>query len=112
MLATIQELKAALESAQSHLNYCGWGDLWEREGAEASKLPEKIESALERSRQFFPDPPPPLMSNGVSVDDYEEFGRPTPCPHCSKVFCGTRGVANHKKNSSKCKSKFPRTIQP
>jgi hypothetical protein len=39
-------LCVALEAAQAHLSYCGYGDSWERECAMADKLPEKIEAAL------------------------------------------------------------------
>lgn len=41
-----RELAKALDEANNHLDYCGWGDSWEREGATAAKLPEKVEAAL------------------------------------------------------------------
>ncbi len=40
----------ALAEASSHLDYCGYGDRWERECANHAKLPEKIEAALEAGR--------------------------------------------------------------
>lgn len=42
----IAALYEALKAAEEHLEYCNYGDRWEREGAIASKLPEKIEAAL------------------------------------------------------------------
>lgn len=38
----------ALKDAEFQLDYCGYGDSYERECARESKLPEKIESALAR----------------------------------------------------------------
>ena len=48
----IQELVDALEEAKEHLDYCGYGDSWERECAEASKLEETIDSALNNGRGY------------------------------------------------------------
>lgn len=42
----INLLIEALTAARDHLEYCGYGDRWERECAQADKLPEKIEQAL------------------------------------------------------------------
>lgn len=36
-----------LRDAAEHLNYCGYGDKWERECAKEGKLQERIESALQ-----------------------------------------------------------------
>ena len=41
-----QKLLKALIAARDHLDYCGYGDAWEREGAKAQKLPEQIEGAI------------------------------------------------------------------
>jgi hypothetical protein len=51
-MATQLEIKLyeALAEAEAHLNYCGYGDKWEREAAKESKLAEKIESALEAAK--------------------------------------------------------------
>jgi len=38
--------KEALEAAKDHLDFCGYGDSYERECAFADKLPEKIEAAI------------------------------------------------------------------
>lgn len=43
----VETLVRALEAAQKHLEYCGYGDSWERECAEESKLEEQITKALE-----------------------------------------------------------------
>ncbi len=40
----------ALQAAQDHLEYCGYGDEWEREGADASGLPHKIQEALSQGK--------------------------------------------------------------
>lgn len=42
-----RQLAEALQAAKQHLDYVGYGDSWERECAEASKLEEKIDNALE-----------------------------------------------------------------
>jgi hypothetical protein len=46
MWKVARQLERALKAASEHLDYCGYGDSWERECAQASKLPEKIEAAL------------------------------------------------------------------
>ncbi len=40
------QLLDALRKAQQHLEYCGYGDKWERECATSDKLPELIEAAI------------------------------------------------------------------
>jgi len=35
------------KQAQEHLDYCGYGDRWERECADAAKLPNVIQSAIQ-----------------------------------------------------------------
>lgn len=44
--AQSDRLREALEDAKKHLDYCGYGDKWERECAKSEKLPQKIEAAL------------------------------------------------------------------
>jgi len=44
--AIISELLEALQAASDHLDYCGYGDSWERECAEAAGLPKQIETAI------------------------------------------------------------------
>jgi hypothetical protein len=41
-----KQLLEALAAANDHLDYCGYGDKWERECAVAAKLEEKIAAAL------------------------------------------------------------------
>ena len=41
------ELYDALKEASAHLDYCGYGDRYERDCARESGLMEKIEKALE-----------------------------------------------------------------
>lgn len=45
------KLLAALEAAGEHLDYCGYGDAWERECAEAAKLREQIEEAIQAAQE-------------------------------------------------------------
>jgi hypothetical protein len=40
----------ALEDARNQLEYCGYGDSWERECAFHDKLPEKLEKAIALGR--------------------------------------------------------------
>ena len=44
--AVSAKLLKALVAARSHLEYCGYGDSWERECADASKLPEALDKAV------------------------------------------------------------------
>ena len=46
----IKLLRDALDLAWKHLDYCGYGDSWERECARSSKLDEKIADAMERTK--------------------------------------------------------------
>lgn len=39
-------LAKALKDSNAHLDYCGWGDRYERECADLEKLPEQNEAAL------------------------------------------------------------------
>lgn len=40
-------LREALKAAIDHLEYCGYGDSWERECAEESGLPNKLSKAMD-----------------------------------------------------------------
>ena len=42
-------LREALKAAQDHLDYCGYGDSWERECAEIAGLPAQIEKTLKET---------------------------------------------------------------
>lgn len=42
-----EQLYKALKAAAEHLNYCGYGDSWERSVAEAAGLEKEIDEALE-----------------------------------------------------------------
>jgi len=48
----IKLLGNALDAAESHLEYCGYGDSWEREGAYHAKLPEQIAAAIKAYNQY------------------------------------------------------------
>lgn len=43
-------LVEALQAASDHLDYCGYGDKWERECAQAGGLEAKITKALELAK--------------------------------------------------------------
>lgn len=45
----VKRLHDALQHASDHLEYCGYGDNWERECAMDSKLPEEIRAALDHA---------------------------------------------------------------
>ena len=47
--ASAPELLEALKSAQAHLEYCGYGDKWERECAREDKLSERISKAIAKA---------------------------------------------------------------
>ena len=40
------EILELLTEAEQHLEYCGYGDNWERECADASKLPERLSTVI------------------------------------------------------------------
>ncbi len=42
----LRDLTVALEAARDHLEYCGYGDSWERECARDSGLSKQIEDAI------------------------------------------------------------------
>lgn len=41
-----KQLLDALEAAKEHLEYCGYGDKWERECAKESGLEKQIDDAI------------------------------------------------------------------
>lgn len=47
MEEVIKKLIEALEAANNHLDWIGWGDSYERGCANDDHLPEKIQEALE-----------------------------------------------------------------
>jgi hypothetical protein len=47
-----EQVYTALKEAQAHLNYCGYGDSWERECAKEEHLEEHIETALTSYERF------------------------------------------------------------
>lgn len=51
----IKELYLALKEASHHLDYCGYGDNWERECAYFDKLPDKINQALHDVEMKYPE---------------------------------------------------------
>lgn len=48
----IRVLRDVLEDARDHLEYCGYGDSWERKCAIEYKLEERIKHALEISKKY------------------------------------------------------------
>ena len=51
MFALLKEVIEALQEANDHLEYCGYGDSWERECAIDGGLDKKIEAALEKGNK-------------------------------------------------------------
>lgn len=49
-----QELVKALEAAEEHLDWCGYGDSYERQCAKEAGLPKRIEEALAKAKQVKP----------------------------------------------------------
>ena len=47
MNKVMKQLYEALVLASEHLNYCGYGDSWERECAKEENLEVKIDNAIE-----------------------------------------------------------------
>jgi hypothetical protein len=48
----VELLINALEKAKNHLEYCGYGDKWEREIALDNHLPTDLEIALEAGYKY------------------------------------------------------------
>ena len=46
------ELLAVLKDAEEHLDYCGYGDSYERQGAIAQKLPERIAATIAKAEKL------------------------------------------------------------
>lgn len=53
----INKLRRALEAAQTHLEFCGYGDSYERECAYNERLPETIQAALDETKDFLEETP-------------------------------------------------------
>ena len=51
MNALEKQLLEALCAASEHLDYCGYGDTWERECADQDKLSEKIAAAIKAGEE-------------------------------------------------------------
>ena len=47
----VSRLKEALKAARDHLEYCGYGDRWERECAYDRGLPDLINQAIEQAEK-------------------------------------------------------------
>lgn len=47
-----KQLALLFQEARSHLEYCGYGDNWERECAKEDKLPERLEKMATRIEQI------------------------------------------------------------
>ncbi len=91
LLARVFLLREALLAAQAHLDYCGYGDKWERECAEYSKLPEKIQLALDAAE---PAPARCTCLTELEEDAYGPggpmSGRPKPPPCAAHPQLGPR----------------------
>jgi hypothetical protein len=51
VLHVLQQVLTALVDASDHLDYCGYGDSWERECAQAQGLKQKIKEAIEAGQE-------------------------------------------------------------
>ena len=49
LMAAAPTLLEALKLAVEHLDFCGYGDSYERECAISSKIPEKLEAAISKA---------------------------------------------------------------
>ena len=49
LMAAAPELLEALKAASDHLDYCGYGDSWERECAVEAGLKKQIAAAIEKA---------------------------------------------------------------
>ena len=44
----LDEANALIVELYEHLEYCGWGDNWERQCAYARGLPDRVEAYIEK----------------------------------------------------------------
>lgn len=44
----IKQLRGMCKELYEHLDYCGWGDSWERECACSNNLPDRAKSIIEK----------------------------------------------------------------
>ena len=51
---TISTLYKALDEAKDHLDFCGYGDSYERECAQESNLERTIDAALKKTSDHIP----------------------------------------------------------
>jgi hypothetical protein len=75
----IKTLHDALVAASEHLNYCGYGDSWERECATEAKLPETIQAAIDQGKAFMEleeKPPAKVMDVPVVTLPNCQCGKP------------------------------------
>jgi hypothetical protein len=86
----IDLLGEALADAVAHLDYCGWGDSWERQGKEA--IEPGIRSALETWEK--------LREVPKIVDTVPTYA----CDRCGRVFKSKSARKSHKKHSTVCVS--------
>lgn len=49
-----EELRLALQEALEHLDYCSWGDAWERECADEDGLRKRLPELLDRATRLRP----------------------------------------------------------
>lgn len=94
---TIKILVEALEAARNHLDYCGYGDSWEREYAE--DLPDKIENALEAGYVFAPTEE--FLEKQRQIE--QEFKKVPTCQFCGKTLSIGGSLNSHWKHNKKCR---------
>ena len=50
LMKTLKEVVEIAEALRDHLDYCGWGDSWERECAEADNLSGRADAAITKGQ--------------------------------------------------------------
>lgn len=80
--ALVKTLTEALTAAYQHLDYCGYGDRWERQCAQYAKLPETIQQAIKDGNDYLECqrlPKEKTVTAALREHLYEQLGllRPT-----------------------------------
>lgn len=85
-MATEEELIALIADLKSHLDFCGWGDAYERSCPQVAELQARVDSVLP------PDPVP--VSRPFFYTEFDMVP-PVNCPHCETPFRRLHDMQQH-----------------
>ncbi len=104
--SVLEGVVSALADAESHLNYIGWGDAWEREGSEA--LQGEICKAQEAAEQYLPQFLKPYEKPSKSYVRDHTKNQTCKCGRKFSVY----GLADHQRDVPDCLNLVPKPPKP